>query len=156
MWPQVRVLFGPGAHLTEPTMVFPSAGALLIVDDREDIRRSMQRYFSLYFEPVLLAATPHEAEVLLRTEQPRFLLCDFWLGADYLPATEYIPRWRRLAPSLRRVALMTGTNLAVLGDLTSVDTLFQKPLEPDRVVKFFLGDVTAEEPADSDSHHDSQ
>ncbi len=116
----------------------------------------MYRYFCLYFEPVLLASNPDEAEVLLRTEQPRYLLCDFWLGPDYLPATEYIPRWRRLAPSLRRVALMTGTNLAALGDVTSVDTLFQKPLAPDRVVKFFLGEVTPEEPAEPDSDRDSQ
>ena len=72
----------------------PYAGTLLIVDDREDIRRAMERYFSLYFEKVFVAATPVQAEQILRAHTPTFILCDYWLGDEFLPSTEYIPGWR--------------------------------------------------------------
>jgi DNA-binding NtrC family response regulator len=130
------------------------AGTLLIVDDREDIRRSMHRYFAAYFEAVYLAGDPHEAELLLRKHRPTYLLCDFWLGDEYLPATEYIPHWRKQVPTLRRVALMTGTNLAALGSVASVDAVFQKPFEPVAVLKFFLDQSLLERPPDSTSRDD--
>ncbi len=112
-------------------------GSLLIVDDREDVRRAMKRYFSLYFDAVYVAATPTDAERQLRQYQPSYLLCDYWLGEGYLPSTEYIPGWRRLVPTLKRVALMTGTKVAALAKTESVDIVFQKPLEPHEVLKAF-------------------
>ena len=113
------------------------AGALLIVDDREDIRLAMKRYFSLYFEAVYVAATPNEAERMLREHPPSYLLCDYWLGDGFLPSTEYIPGWRKLAPNIKCVALMTGTKIAALGKTEYVDIVFQKPLEPNEVIKAF-------------------
>lgn len=123
----------------------PYAGTLLIVDDREDIRRAMERYFSLYFEKVFVAATPVQAEQILRAHTPTFILCDYWLGDEFLPSTEYIPGWRKLVPTIKRVALMTGTKLAAIGSSDCVDVVFQKPLEPAHVVEFFAG-TRSEEP----------
>ena len=121
--------------MTQP----PYAGTLLIVDDREDIRRAMARYFSLYFEAVYVAATPNEAENILQKYSPTFLLCDYWLGEDFPPSTALIPGWRQLAPSIKSVALMTGTKISAIGSIPCVDAVFQKPLEPSHVVDFFLG-----------------
>lgn len=121
--------------MTQP----PYAGTLLIVDDREDIRRAMARFFSLYFEAVYVAATPQEAENILRKNCPTYLLCDYWLGDDFPPSTDLIPAWRQLAPTLKSVALMTGTKITAIGCPPCVDAVFQKPLEPSHVVDFFLG-----------------
>jgi DNA-binding NtrC family response regulator len=118
-------------------MTYSFEGSLLIVDDREDVRRAMSRYFGLHFETVHLAASPPDVERILRQFQPVYWLCDYWLGHEYLPSTEYIPGWKKLVPNLKRVALMTGTKVTALGRTDCVDAVFQKPLEPAEVLSFF-------------------
>lgn len=113
------------------------SGTLLIVDDLEDVRAALGRYFKLYFGQVYVAATPAEAEECLREHHPDYLLCDYWLGDDHPPATALIPRWRDEYPSLKRVALMTGTKASALGQTQRVDRIFDKPLDLDRVLAFF-------------------
>lgn len=112
-------------------------GPLLIVDDREAIRTSLERFMELYFEVVLSAAFPPEVEALLRSHQPRYLLTDYWLGNDYPPTTALIPGWRQLCPSLTHVALMTGTKTSALTLCPEVDIVFPKPLDLKRVIQFF-------------------
>lgn len=114
-------------------------GPLLIVDDSDEIRSALCRFMSLYFEQVVAAATPGEAEAALQTYRPRLLLCDYWLGDKYPHATDLIPGWRARHPSIERVALMTGTNTDSLGPTTCVDAVFQKPLNMGQVIDFFLG-----------------
>ena len=117
----------------------PQSGSLLVVDDREDIRRAMSRFFQLYFQHVYVAASPDEAERILAEKQPTFLLCDYWLGEDFPPSTELIPKWRKLDSSLKLVALMTGTKVDAIASTKCADIVFQKPLEPMAVVEFFIG-----------------
>lgn len=114
-------------------------GPLLIVDDREDVRWALQRFLSLYFEQVHTAGTPDEAEAALNEYHPTLLLCDYWLGNEYPPATDLIPGWRERYPTIERVALMTGTKAAALGRVHCVDAVFQKPLDMNQVTDFLLG-----------------
>jgi hypothetical protein len=107
------------------------------LDDRVEVLRAVERLFALYFDPVYCALTPPQAESLLRENKPRFLLCDYWLGEEYPPATGFLPRWRAAYPCLERVALMSGTNSASIPTCAAVDAVFEKPLDSPRIVKFF-------------------
>ena len=114
-------------------------GPLLIVDDREDVRLALERFLSLYFEQVHAAGTPGDAESALNEYRPTLVLCDYWLGDEYPPATDLIPGWRERYPTIERVALMTGTKASALGRAQGVDAVFQKPLDLKQVTAFLLG-----------------
>ncbi len=115
-------------------------GPLLIVDDREEVRWALHRYFGLCFEQVYVAGSPGEAEEILEHHQPILLLCDYWLGNQYPPATDLIPAWRKRYPCLQRIALMTGTKASALGDTSCADRVFQKPLDMKIVTGFLQGE----------------
>lgn len=112
-------------------------GGLLIVDDRVEVLRALERLLGLYFEDVYCATTPPEADAQLKDKTPRFLLCDYWLGEKYPPATGFIPRWRRENPCLLRVVLMSGTNSASIPPCEGIDEVFAKPLDTVRLINFF-------------------
>lgn len=121
--------------MTLPEKKYPEP--LLIVDDRADVLRALERFMSLYFECVLVAQTPPEAEALLEKHAPHYLLCDYWLGEEYPPATSFIPQWRTDFPCLRRVVLMTGTKSSSIVSCDQVDRVLQKPLNMEKLVGFF-------------------
>src|SRR5690606_11508109 len=109
-----------------------------IVDDRDDVRSGLRRFFGLFFEQIVCAATPAEAEELLASAQPPFVLCDYWLGNEHPPSTELIPGWRRRFACIRVLALMTGTKSSSLQHAEGVDTVFQKPLDLHAVKDYLL------------------
>ncbi|MCA9623226.1 MAG: response regulator [Myxococcales bacterium] len=113
---------------------------LLILDDRADVRRGVQRFMSLFVSQVFVAGTPEEAEAVLREHAPEFLLCDYWLGPEHPPGTALVERWRHDFPCLARVALMTGTKATAILPAQGVDRIFQKPLRLAEVKDWFLGD----------------
>lgn len=123
---------------------------LLIVDDRATVRVSLERFMELYFETVLVAADPAEAEAQLRSRRPRYLLTDYWLGNEHPPSTELIPGWRALCPTLTHVALMTGTKTSSLALCPEVDAVFAKPLDLRRVVDFFFAEEASRSFSDPD------
>lgn len=110
---------------------------LLVVDDRADVLQALLRFFELDFENVLSAQTPAAAEELLRTKQPEFLLCDYWLGESFPPSTEFLPVWRSKYPCLKRVVLMTGTKSSSIPPCPAIDDIFPKPLRLSKVVDYF-------------------
>jgi DNA-binding NarL/FixJ family response regulator len=116
-------------------------GPLLIIDDRDDVRSGLRRFFGLFFERVVVAANPAEAEEGLATAEPPFVLCDYWLGNEHPPSTELIPGWRARFPCIRVLALMTGTKAAAIQGAVSVDAIFQKPLDLYAVKEFFFSFV---------------
>jgi DNA-binding NtrC family response regulator len=111
--------------------------SLLIVDDRTDVLHALERFFALYFEQVMTAQDPLAAEKLLRERQPDLLLCDYWLGEEFPPSTEFLPRWRKDFPSLQRIVLMTGTNSSSIPPCPAIDDIFSKPLRVAEVVEYF-------------------
>lgn len=115
-------------------------GPFLIVDDRSEIRVSLQRLLSLSFEQVLTAGTPGEAEVILEQRRPRFLLCDYWLGDDHPPGIALLQAWRVRYTSLERVALMSGSEIAAFENCNGIDRIFEKPLDFGQLLDFFGSD----------------
>lgn len=110
---------------------------LLVVDDRMDVLQALTRFFELDFEHVYAAQSPPEAEAMLRTHQPTFLLCDYWLGEKYPPSTEFLPRWRHEFPCVKRVVLMSGTKSSSIPPCSAVDDIFGKPLRLAQLVHYF-------------------
>lgn len=110
---------------------------LLVVDDRDDVLRGLRRYLGLHFSHIHTALTPPQAEVVLESVAPPMLLCDYWLGDEYPPATVLIAEWRRRFPCVRRAALMTGTSGAALFGKDGIDAVFRKPFDLEAVVAFF-------------------
>jgi DNA-binding NtrC family response regulator len=110
---------------------------LLIVDDREAVRTSLERFLEMYFDVVLTASDPAGAEEQLRSRKPRYLLTDYWLGNEHPPTTKLIPQWRKLCPTLTHVALMTGTKTSAIEPRPEVDAVFAKPIDLHRLIQFF-------------------
>jgi CheY-like chemotaxis protein len=104
---------------------------LLIVDDIADVARSFSRLFRGNFEKVYTASTPEEAEkVLGQTDgPPTALICDYWLGKGRPLGSELIARWRAAYPSLKRVALITGSQMSELKLGPGIDGVFCKPVD---------------------------
>jgi DNA-binding NtrC family response regulator len=131
----MRPRFFLGHPLALPEKKLPTT--LLIVDDREDVLRALERFMGLYFEKVLVALEPATAEALMAAHQPECLLCDYWLGEAHPLATALIAGWRHRFPCLRKVALMTGTKSSSIAPCPEVDVIFHKPLSMGRVLEFF-------------------
>ena len=110
---------------------------VLVVDDRADVLRALDRLLKSRVQTVYSALTPREAEQILLEAHPTCLLCDYWLGEGQPLATTLIPEWRRKCPSLKCVALMTGTNSSSIARCQEVDHIFHKPLDIREVVAFF-------------------
>jgi DNA-binding NtrC family response regulator len=112
------------------------AQSLLIVDDREEVLRALERYMGLYLTRVYGAQTPEEAVLAMRTHVPTFLLCDFWLGEKHPPSTALIPEWRARFPSIKKVILMSGTKSSSIPACSAVDAIFPKPLDLKGLVQY--------------------
>jgi DNA-binding NtrC family response regulator len=112
------------------------AQSLLIVDDREEVLRALERYMGLYLTGVFGAQTPAEAVAVLEARKPSFLLCDFWLGEKYPPSTSLIPDWRARFPFLEKVILMSGTKSSSIPACSAVDAIFPKPLDLKGLVQY--------------------
>lgn len=110
---------------------------LLVVDDRPEVLRAIERFLKLHFRAVWAAQTPDEAREFLAQHRPDFLLCDFWLGETHPPATALIPRWRSEFPFLRHVVLMSGTKSSSIPECPEIDATFSKPLQMMEIVGHF-------------------
>jgi len=128
----------PTCSTTAVLTAAPCPAAILVLDDKDMVRRGVVRLLKIAFRTVLDAKTPQVADRILASERPAFLLCDYWLGRRYPPATTFIPHWRATCPWLLRVALMTGTSPEALGRCDGVDRIFQKPLDHEALYDFFL------------------
>lgn len=112
------------------------AESLLIVDDRDEVLRALERYMGLYLTHVYAAHTPDEALLVLQEHAPSFVLCDFWLGEKFPPSTSIIPEWRARFPSIKRVILMSGTKSSSIPTCDAVDAIFPKPLDLRGLVQY--------------------
>jgi len=110
---------------------------LLVVDDRPEVLRAIERFLKLHFREVWSAQTPDQAREILQIHRPDFLLCDFWLGENYPPATALIPDWRADFPHLLRVVLMSGTKSSSIPPCSAIDATFAKPLQMSEIVAYF-------------------
>jgi response regulator RpfG family c-di-GMP phosphodiesterase len=98
----------------------------LVVDDEQVICNMMVRVLSRYFDEVLAARTPIDAERLLTENQITHMVCDCNLGKGLPLAIEFIPKWRSLASSMERVVVFSGTDLSNTEVPPEVDAVVDK------------------------------
>ncbi|HNS96266.1 MAG TPA: hypothetical protein PLJ27_11980 [Polyangiaceae bacterium] len=115
------------------------ARVLLIVEDRADVGLAFRRYFSRYFDSVLLASTPAQAESILQGEpSPTHMICDHWLGEGIPVGLILLSKWRAQFPSLKRCIIVSGSEIEPLSLPPGVDAVFNKPADMSRIREFLL------------------
>jgi hypothetical protein len=117
------------------------APRLLLVQHNPLARRSLARFLRVRFAVVLVADCPEAAELHLGDPvlTPTHLVSGQRFGTGKPCGTDLIPRWRRLCPSLQRVALVTADD-DLPGAVAGVDAIFKKPIDPNVIVSFLLPD----------------
>ena len=113
---------------------------LLIVDDAEDMARTLRRCLAPRFEQTHTAASSREAEEVCAKAQPpvTHLVCDQTLGDDSLPGTSLVPRLRAVCSSLKVAALVTGLEPKAIPQVAGIDRVFRKPVDIGVLADFLL------------------
>jgi len=100
---------------------------LLIIDDREEIGRVIKRSLRKNFDDILFAKCAAEAVLLLDANLITHVVCDLFLGKDEPLGHELMREWRNRKPSIKYVALFTGSNTETMPVHDGIDAVFQKP-----------------------------
>lgn len=100
---------------------------LLIIDDSEEICALMERVLRNDFEAIHIAGGSTEAISFLESEPVTHVVCDLYLGEDEPLGHELISGWREKKPTIRYVALFTGSSLDLSSTDDEIDELFRKP-----------------------------
>lgn len=103
---------------------------LLIVEDRSDVGAAFARYFRRYFEAVLVASTPSEAEAMLgASPAPTHVICDYWLGDGHPVGSVLLPKWRQRFAGIQRGVIVSGSEIEEIDCPPGVDAVFGKPAD---------------------------
>ncbi len=104
---------------------------LLVIDDEEELCDFMQRALRKHFDAIHVAGGSVEALSLLDSQPITHVVCDLFLGEGEPLGHELVRGWRNRKPSIRYLALFTGSILdcrdIVAGPGFEVDGLFKKP-----------------------------
>lgn len=106
---------------------------LLVLDDEATVCRSLRRILDRSFDEVCTAETPADAEVVLESRPVTHLLCDQLLGPGQQLGYDLATRWRASYPTIRRVVLLTGTDISGIHESTAIDCVLPKTTEIDEI-----------------------
>ncbi len=104
----------------------PMQKVVLLVDDDEQIRRSLERFLTPQFDIVFTASTPEEAQAILEREPVTSLICDLDLGPGLPNGLELLSRWRKEFPNIKRAVILSGSRIPAGASLESVDMVISK------------------------------
>ncbi len=103
---------------------------LLIIDDNPLIRRMLARVLSSEFDEVLVAEGPDQADQILECYTVTHMISDHDLGEGVPFGAALIPGWRKKYPSIKRVLIVTGSNIKGIDIPPEVDRVFAKSVLP--------------------------
>lgn len=100
---------------------------LLVIDDEPEFGSMMQRALRRHFDDIHVALDSAQAIALLENEPVTHVVCDLYLGDGQPLGHELLRGWRERKPSIRYMALFSGSSIAtpVVGE--GLDGVFKKP-----------------------------
>lgn len=116
-------------------MCFDSTNKLvLVIDDDIMICRMLNRELNKYFDKVITARSPNEAEHLLLEYEVTHMVCDYHFGDGVPSGVDFIPAWRNLYTGLEKVVLFTGSDRARVKIPPEVDAVVNKGEDLDKLL----------------------
>lgn len=113
------------------------SNVLLVIDDVPEICHIFQRALRSSFDVVHTATCTRDAIRLLAAEPITHVICDLFLGGGEQLGCEFMMTWRKQKPSIRYVALLTGTNLEGDFSYEGIDAVFHKPDGVKKLIETF-------------------
>lgn len=110
---------------------------VLAVDDDEMVLKSFRRILALDFDEVHVAASPAEAEEVLRAHPVTHLMCDFDLGEGLPVGTELITAWRGRYPGIAHAVIVSGSLASQITPTPGVDAVLSKPVSLSELTSAF-------------------
>jgi DNA-binding NtrC family response regulator len=108
---------------------------LLVVDDESSVCRALSRILGKRVDEIIAAFSPQEAETVLVSREVTHLVCDHWFGMGQPLGIDLVVKWRQLYPSLQKVILLTGTDVARLTPPDAGILVMNKTVNPEDLIK---------------------
>ncbi len=108
---------------------------LLIVDDESSVCRAISRMLQRSVSEITTAISPTEAETILETRQVTHIICDHWFGQGQPLGLSLVATWKKRYPSLKRIVVLTGTDVSQLETPEGVDGVMPKTVDPAKLIK---------------------
>ncbi len=108
---------------------------VLVVDDESTVCRALSRMLRKQADEILSAISPGEAETVLATRTVTHVICDHWFGSGQPLGLDLVSKWKNEYPSIKRVIVLTGTDISKLEANPNVDCIMDKTVDPDELIK---------------------
>jgi len=109
---------------------------LLIVDDESSVCRVVRRVLKGRFDEIVAAETPADAKTVLSSREVTHVICDHMLGPGCPRGLELASGWKAAFPSVRKIIVLTGADLASLGVPAGIDFVLPKTTPPDELAAY--------------------
>ena len=106
---------------------------LLVVDDESSVCRALSRMLKKDVDEILTAFSPQEAETVLDSRKITHLICDHWFGQGQPLGLDLAAKWKKEHTSLRRVIVLTGTDITRLTAPPGVNEILAKTARADEL-----------------------
>jgi DNA-binding NtrC family response regulator len=103
---------------------------LLVVDDESSVCRVVKRLLKNRFDEIAIAETPADAETVLASCDVTHVICDHVLGPGCPRGLELASHWKAAHPSIKKIIVLTGANVADLGLPPGIDFVVPKTTDP--------------------------
>ena len=115
-------------------MTDESEFVLLIVDDERTVCRALTRLLDRSVSRIETATNPKEAEIVLRAGNVTHVICDHWFGPGQPLGLDLVTQWKETYPSIRRIVVLTGTDVNKLEKSKNV-VILPKVVDPDELIE---------------------
>jgi len=95
----------------------------------------LRRLLNGKVDEIITAQTPVDAEVVLKTKPVTHVLCDHFLGPGQPTGLSIAHNWKQNYPSLKKVIILTGTDVNYLSQASGIDKIIPKTVDPVDLIK---------------------
>ena len=103
---------------------------LLIVDDESSVCRALRRIIRGRADEVVIVSNMTDANLVIDTKKVTHVLCDHLLGPGQPRGMEVASTWKDRYGSIRKLVILTGSNLASQEPPPGIDLVLPKTTDP--------------------------